>query len=280
MTLRAFALVSASLLLQPIAAVGEVRVCTSPAGGPALEIRPLAGSTWLSRQPTDPSVLNPHGDIWGDSAPAYAPHGQELLAAWTRASDQTLRIVRASSNHSIQTSAYTSTFGVVGQPEVTTAASGWVLGLQVAEPSPHVELRLVSADAVGDPLTVADGALIDILAVGDTAHVLTHHPGEARLDIATVALHFQPWPVPVPFSSRSIELRLQNASQVTRARLQSFAAWSPCIEQTDDGYLLAWKTGDGFVGSVTLTAEGVGEPVFVRGPNGSCQATLNAAARE
>ena len=56
--------------------------------------------------------------------------------------------------------------------------------------------------------------------------------------------------------------------------------WLPCVDERGTDVLLAWQAGRSVLGRVTLDANGVeGAGEFFRGPNGSCQALLNAAAR-
>jgi len=88
---------------------------------------------------------------------------------------------------------------------------------------------------------------------------------------------YVPNAIPVPPDWVSNPIPIQPGAHSTAGGAE---VWTPCVDVRRDDVLVAWQAGRGQIGRVFLTASGVeGEGEFLRGPNGSCQALLNAAAR-
>ncbi len=266
------------------AATAEVRVVRDPAGQLRLFVQPVAAGIWAPRGVIDAATVNPLGDLVGDGYPAAAVSGDgDLLAAWHRAQDDSLVILRA---HAGGARVFTrlASGSLIGRPSVTPVGDNWLVTWSSIDGGPRVLASLETSGQDGAPLEILPGRLVAVVAVGEAVHVLSHAATTDELYIGTyVGLH-DPDPIPVPISVTRVDLRLHEPDPrpipIDRATAQT-TAWAPCIENGETQALVAWRAVDRQVGSIVLDEFGVlDDAEFVRGPAGSCTAVLKAAGRE
>ena len=290
---------AAVLLIAATVARAEVRLVRGPQG-PELAVRPTPQGVWTPLGSPDAATLNPGGDLLGDGYPGQSTARGKLLAAWQRPTSAGLILLSASATSSF-TAVELATDPGAGTPVVTAAGDAWLVAWQAGLTDPEVMAVLATDGEIGDPSPIVPGELVGAYWVGDTLHLATVQRAAKTLTIATflslhepnpipvptmltlVSLSWVPNPIPIPTTHAS-RLHLPDPIPVTSRSAATFVSaswgWMPCVEERDDDVLIAWQAGHGQVGRVLLTEFGVdGEGDLVRGPNGSCQAILNAAAR-
>ena len=166
----------------------------------------------------------------------------------------------------------------VGTPLVAALGAHYLLAFQRFVPTPTVSV--VGHDPGGAPsalVDVQDGLLSALIVVGDSVHVISQSVDGSALTVGTIVFSIPSQPYPVPIGTERVLLPPGAASMATGPVALCTAGPSP----TGTGWgLVAWRAGERIVGQFSLDESGlVGPPDFERGPNGSCEAILQAAGR-
>jgi hypothetical protein len=209
-------------------------------------------------------------------------NGGRLVAAWQRPTRGAIVVLQATSaTNSI--SVEVAAVGAVGMPVVTNLDSGSLVTWQSGSATPQVIAVVAGEGGVSPPISIVPGRLLDVYRIGDSIHVVAFDAAGRALNIVTLPASWVGNPIPVPVERVPL-LRTFGAAPLEatppQALVTSPATWQPCVDQRGTDVLLAWQAGRSVIGRVVLADPDIeGEGEFYRGPNGSCQAVLNAAGR-
>ncbi len=271
-----------TLLLGASAVSAEVRL---RAGTQCLElaVEPVAQGIWTPSGEPDIYTVNPQGDLLGDGFPAHRSTSGRLVAAWQRPARSAVVVLRATSPAS-STSVEVESADVVGIPIITDLDSRSLVAWQSGAAAPVVMAVLASGGGVSSPISILPGRLLGVYRIDDAVHIVAFDAARRAVNIGTIPASWEPNPIPVPILRVPL-LRTFGVAPLEATPPPDFvtspATWLPCVDERGTDVLLAWQAGRGVLGRVILDAYGVdGAGEFRRGPNGSCQAILNAAARD
>lgn len=194
-------------VLAATAALAEVRL-VGGAGGQelAVEIATTPRGPWTPTGEVNDRVLNPSGDLFGDSMPGWDTRGDHVLSAWIRPGDGMLQ--RAFGEEPgwaplLEVGAP----GAVGQPVVDVLQDGWSVAWQEVDSSEDRVLITGTAldGEVAPPLFVHEGRLLGTWATGHLVHVITLNVQTGALTSTTVSFAFVPTQ-PIPIQLQIIEI--------------------------------------------------------------------------
>jgi hypothetical protein len=190
-------------LLSASVAGAEVRLEYSGGTTYDVVIVPTWRGPWTPTGNVTPLVLNPSGDLSGDSMPGWDGN-DEVLAAWIRPGSQTIEKATGSAQGWSQLAPWPAE-GAIGQPIVDLVSGGWGVTWQTQDSSGlHVTcggIGLQGGEAV--PQVVVDGHLVGTWALDGELWIITSAEGGQGLHLTHVVFAFvptQPLPISAVFS--------------------------------------------------------------------------------
>lgn len=258
-------LVLALALLATAAATtrAEVRLETRSGVEPEVSVIVTPSGPWSPTSVVTSVVLNPDGDLIGDTPPGWNSRGAKALAAWSRPTEGAIELAIGQEDQWTPLTALTAP-NTFRQPMVDALAMTWTVTWQQDEAGrPSVWVASVSDDGhVGEPRFVSDGVLVGTVPGLMSLHVLVHHPATGILEWIEVDISYVPTQ-PIP-----IELRPGGGIQVGDAGRNSLlGSCSACAElrlqeaQRTSGptTILSWWSNASTLNTVEMGARG---PVF------------------
>lgn len=189
----------AAAILGAMSARSEVRLEESPSDPPTVEVINTPTGPWSPTGGGSSTVLNPDGDLFGDSAPGWSARGQAALAAWVRPSSSTVELAIGAAD-SWTALAPVDVSGAFRQPMVDPLDDVWTITWQQAEPGgPAIYLTWTSdLGRVAEPRFVANGVLIGTVPARSALHVLVLLPETGDLVWVEVQVTYVPTqPMPI-----------------------------------------------------------------------------------
>lgn len=251
---------AAALAVVVGAARAEVRLAAAASGeGLQVEVVTTMLGPWTPTGPVSAVVLNPVGDLTGDSMPGWA-NGSLALAAWNRPVTGTLDQAIGSAGGWQRLPARTLP-GTFGTPLVDPLTGGWTVTVQVVDPTgPHVRIFGTTPTGLGTEVKrVGSGQLLGTVRGGSITWVLVLHPASGRIGATPAWLSYVPTqPIPIEIVLGREILLGQTAPCAACSDLQSRA-----IESRPDegGTLLTWWSSDTDLESAFFPADGSAPPV-------------------
>src|SRR5439155_8588620 len=144
--------------------------------GPEVVVDSTPRGPWTPTGTLTSAVLNPDGDLAGDSVPGWTGDAVRVLTAWTRPTSGDLEQAVGTSGDWQWLPAIAAP-GSVGTPIVNAVSSGWLISWQQVDGGGS--RALVTASGTGgslDPEFVADGLLVGTIPLGDVVEILTLDP--------------------------------------------------------------------------------------------------------
>jgi hypothetical protein len=193
--------IALAALLSSSLAMGEVRLAEDATGALSVEISSTPRGPWTPTGSVTDLVLNPSGDLFGDSMPGWDSRGSRLLSAWIRPGSGILHRSLGTEPGWRQLVAISSP-GAQGQPVVDDLDGGWAVTWQQADAAgSRVLVTGTTVDGIAvDPLLVSGGLLVGTSPSGDLLHVITMDASRV-LWCTTVSFSFIPTqPIPIQLS--------------------------------------------------------------------------------
>lgn len=191
------ALVAAVIVSMP--ARGEVRLGDGPSDVPSVEVINTPTGPWSPTGGFSSAILNPGGDLIGDSRPDWSVRGRAALAAWTRPSSSTVELAIGAAD-TWRVLKAVDVAGTFRQPMVDALDSVWTITWQQQEPGgPRIYFATASdRGTVTEPMFVADGILVGTVPARAALHVLifVEETGELLwLEVQVTYVPTQPIPI-------------------------------------------------------------------------------------
>lgn len=177
----------------------EVRLETRSGTEPEVAVIVTPQGPWSPTSVVTSVVLNPDGDLIGDTQPGWNSRGAKALAAWARPTDGSVELAIGFEEHWTSLQAIEAP-GTYRQPMVDALALAWTVTWQQEEAGRStVWVSSVSDEAqVGEPRYVADGILVGTVPGMMSLHVLVHHPDTGILEWIEVSISYVPTqPIPI-----------------------------------------------------------------------------------
>ncbi len=288
------AIMAAALAAAP--ARGEVRLVEDPADSRLIvDVDATPRGPWTPHGSVTPRVLNPNGDLFGDSMPGWETRGSRVLCAWIRPGSGTVSRSIGVSVGWVDVESVPSP-EASGQPLVDVLRDGWTLTWQGGAVEGRVVLTtgtLPDGRAV-EPLVVGPGTLVGTAPDDETLVIITLD-GSGILWATTIAFAFVPTQ-PIPITMRVLSrVPLGRAGQApssggaqSKSGGDSPGMSEPRVHDVgrSDGslaFLLTWWSGQDLLNTVELGSDGPLLPITTSGGgpgSGNKKRRLDAALRK
>jgi hypothetical protein len=192
-------LLAACIVAASTTASAEVRLEARTGTDPSVEVITTPQGPWSPTTAVTSIVLNPDGDLIGDSQPGWRSRIGAAVAAWVRPTSSTIEIAMGRADH-WTTLRDVPAHDAFRQPVVDALAIAWTVTWQQQDPSgPNIYMSAVyDSGQVADPVFVTDGILIATVPGFDSLHVLSFRPKTREIVWTEVHLLYVPTqPIPI-----------------------------------------------------------------------------------